>query len=128
MTIKRYGTEKVGPGGQILPFARAVEAGGFLFVSGDIPMDKGEVIEGGIIAQTHQTMKNLICTLEEAGYGLKDVVRVGIWLDDTRDFGAFNSVFKEYFGDAPPARSCVQSMITVNCKMEIELTAYKDPA
>jgi len=128
MPITRYGTEKIGPGGQILPFAKAVKAGGFLFVSGNIPMDKGEVIEGGIIAQAHQTLKNLTRTLEDAGYSLRNVVRVGIWLDDPRDFGAFNSVFKEYFGDAPPARSCVQSPIMVDCKMEIELTAYQDPA
>ena len=127
MPITRYGTEKIGPGGQILPFAKAVKAGGFLFVSGDIPMDKGEVIEGGTIAQARQTLNNLTRTLEEAGYSLKDVVRVGIWLDDPRDFGAFNGVFKEFFGDAPPARSCVQSPIMVDCKMEIELTAYQDP-
>jgi len=127
MPITRYGAEKSGAGGQNLPFARAVEAGGFLFVSGQVPMVDGEIIDGGIIAQTHQTMKNVIAILEEAGYSLQDAVRVGVWLDDPRDFWSFNGVYKEYFSDAPPARACVQSRIMVDCKVEIEVVAYKDP-
>ncbi len=50
-------------------------------------------IVGGIVEQTHQTMKNLIAILEEAGYGLEDVVRAGVWLEDPRDFTSFNKVF-----------------------------------
>ena len=86
MPIKRYGAEKAGAGGQSLPFARAVEAGGWLYVSGQVAMQDGEIVRGTIVEETHQTMKNVLAILDEAGYGLEHVVRVGVWLDDPRDF------------------------------------------
>ena len=64
----------------------------------------------------------------EAGYGPEHVVRCGVWLDDPRDFSAFNAVFKEYFGDNPPARACVVSSMVVDCKVEIDCVAYKKPS
>ena len=75
MSITRYGTGSTAAGGQPRPFARAVEADGWLHVSGQVPAVDGEIITGGIVEQTHQAMKNLIAILEEAGYGLEDVVR-----------------------------------------------------
>jgi enamine deaminase RidA (YjgF/YER057c/UK114 family) len=54
-------------------------------------------------------------------------VRCGVWLDDPRDFQSFNAVFKEYFGEYPPARACVVSSMVVDCKVEIECVAYKSP-
>ena len=125
MTIKRIGSAQSGAGGAHLPFARAVEADGWLYVSGQTPMVDGQVVEGGIVPQAHQAIKNLIAILEEAGYGLEHVVRCGAWLDDPRDFGAFNAVYAEYFGAHPPARSCVQSAMMVDCKVEIDCVAYK---
>ncbi|CTQ63257.1 RidA family protein [Roseibium album] len=127
MTIKRYGAEKSGAGGQNLPFARAVEADGWLHVSGQVPMKDGEIVGGGIVEQTHLTIKNVISILEEAGYGLEHVVRVGVWLDDPRDFWSFNGVYKDYFGEHPPARACVQATMMVDCKVEIDCIAYKKP-
>ncbi len=127
MTIKRYGAEKSGAGGQNLPFARAVEADGWLHVSGQVPMKDGEIVGGGIVEQTHLTIKNIISILEEAGYGLEHVVRVGVWLDDPRDFWSFNGVYKDYFGEHPPARACVQATMMVDCKVEIDCIAYKKP-
>ena len=127
MSIKRYGADKSGAGGQNLPFARAVEAGGFLFVSGQVAMENGEIINGGIVEQTHKTIANLVAILEEAGYGLEHVVRCGVWLDDPRDFWSFNAVYKSYFGANPPARAAVQSHKMVDCKVEIEFTAYNAP-
>ena len=127
MPIKRYGAEKAGAGGQSLPFARAVEAGGWLYVSGQVAMQDGEIVRGTIVEETHQTMKNVLAILEEAGYGLEHVVRVGVWLDDPRDFWSFNGVYKSYFGAHPPARACVQSRMMVDCKVEIDLVAYKGP-
>jgi enamine deaminase RidA (YjgF/YER057c/UK114 family) len=56
---------------------------------------------------------------------MEDVVRVGVWLDDARDFGAFNAVYAGYFGDHPPARACVQSSMMIDCKVEIDCVAYK---
>lgn len=126
MSITRHGTGSTGAGGQPLPFARAVEADGWLYVSGQVAMENGEIIDGGIVAQTHRTMQNLIAILNEAGYGLEHVVRTGVWLDDTRDFWSFNKVFAEYFPPhLAPARACVQSSMVVDCKVEIDCVAYK---
>ena len=126
MTLKRYGAAGgTGTGGQHLPFARAVEADGWLYVSGQTPMENGEVIEGGIIPQSHKAIRNMLAILAEAGYEPKDVVRCGVWLDDTRDFQSFNKVFKEYFGANPPARACVQSAMVVDCKVEVDCVAFK---
>ncbi|GBU09161.1 reactive intermediate/imine deaminase [Gammaproteobacteria bacterium] len=126
MSIKRYGVEGAkGTGGQHLPFARAVEADGWLYVSGQVAMVNGEIIDGNIVAQTHQTIKNIIKILDEAGYGLDHVVRCGVWLDDPRDFASFNRIFQEYFGANPPARACVESRMVVDCKVEIDCIAYK---
>ncbi len=125
MTIKRYGVEKAGAGGQTLPFARAVEADGWLHVSGQVAMENGEVIEGGIIPQTHKAIENLIKILTEAGYGMEHVVRCGVWLDDPRDFWTFNKIYQGYFGEHPPARACVQASMMVDCKVEIDCIAYK---
>lgn len=82
MSITRYGAGSTAGGGQPRPFARAVEADGWLYVSGQVPAVDGEIITGGIIEQTRQTMRNVVAILEEAGYELKDVVRVGVWLED----------------------------------------------
>lgn len=126
MTLKRYGAAGgTGTGGQHLPFARAVEADGWLYVSGQTPMENGEVIEGGIIPQSHKAIRNLLAILTEAGYEPGDVVRCGVWLDDPRDFQSFNKVFAEYFGANPPARACVVSSMVVDCKVEIDCVAYR---
>ena len=125
MSIKRYGAEKSGAGGQTLPFARAVEADGWLHVSGQVAMENGEIITGGIIEQTHKTIENVIAILHEAGYGVEHVVRCGVWLDDPRDFWTFNRIYQSYFGEHPPARACVQASMMVDCKVEIDCIAYK---
>ena len=128
MTIKRYGAEGgKGTGGQHLPFARATEANGWLYVSGQVPMAAGEVVAGGIVPQSRQAIQNLIAILHEAGYGTEHVVRCGVWLHDARDFHSFNGIFREYFGEHPPARACVQSTMVVDCKIEIDCIAYKAP-
>ncbi|TBN10647.1 RidA family protein [Agrobacterium cavarae] len=125
MSIKRYGAEKSGAGGQTLPFARAVEADGWLHVSGQVAMENGEIISGGIIEQTHKTIENVIAILHEAGYGVEHIVRCGVWLDDPRDFWTFNRIYQSYFGEHPPARACVQASMMVDCKVEIDCIAYK---
>jgi len=129
MSIKRYGVEGgKGAGGQHLPFARAVEAAGWLDVSGQVPMINGELVAGNILVQSRQAIANLITVLNEAGYRPEHVVRCGVWLDDPRDFSSFNSVFREFFGEHPPARSCVVSSMVVDCKVEIDCVAYKSPS
>ena len=124
--IERIGGMRTGSGGQPLPFSRATRAGGFVFVSGQVAFDEhGEIVPGGIVAQTHQTMRNIIAILEEAGCTLADVVKMGVWLDDPRDFQAFNRVYASYFEGGPPARSCVQSALMVDGKIEMDAIAYK---
>jgi enamine deaminase RidA (YjgF/YER057c/UK114 family) len=66
--------------------------------------------------------------LDEAGYGVADVVRVGVWLDEPRDFWTFNKIYAGYFGDHPPARACVQASMMVDCKVEIDCVAFKTKA
>lgn len=126
MTIKRYGVDEAkGSGQQALPFAKATEADGWLYVSGQTPMVNGEIIDGGIVPQAHQAIKNMIAILESADYGTEHIVRIGVWLDDSRDFWSFNKVFAEYFGGNPPARACVQSAMVVDCKVEVDCIAYR---
>ncbi|ONN67467.1 RidA family protein [Herbaspirillum sp. VT-16-41] len=126
MSIQRFGVEGgSGTGGQHLPFARAVAADGWLYVSGQVAMENGEVINGGIVAQSHKAIQNVLAILKEAGYGPEHVVRCGVWLDDARDFQSFNKVFKEYFGANPPARACVVSSMVVDCKVEVDCVAFK---
>jgi reactive intermediate/imine deaminase len=120
--IVRYGT-----GSESLPFARAAGADGWLFVSGQVPFEDGNMVEGGIAAQTHAAIRNVLAILKEAGYGPEHVVRCGAWLDDPRDFQGFNQVYREYFGQNPPARACVVSSMVVDCKVEIDCVAYRRP-
>lgn len=124
--IQRYGVAD-GTGGQKMPFARAAQADGWLFVSGQTPMRDGEVIEGGIVAQSHQAIRNVLAVLAEAGYGPEHVVRCGVWLDDPRDFASFNRVFMSYFGEHPPARACVVSPMVIDCRVEVDCVAYRRP-
>lgn len=122
--IDRIGLEAGNP--LRLPIVPAVRAGDFIFVSGQAALgDDGSIIDGGIKAQTHLTIKRLIAVLDSAGCTLKDVVKATVWLDDARDFAAFNKVYAEYFGDAPPARSTLVSPLVIDGKVEIELVAYR---
>lgn len=120
--IKRYGAT---PG---QPLARAVEADGWLYVSGQLPRRDGRLVTGCVTEQAHVVMSSLVAILTEAGYGPEHVVRCGVWLDDARDLNAFNEVFRQYFGEFPPARACVESRMVVDCKVEVDCIAYKRPA
>jgi reactive intermediate/imine deaminase len=126
MAIERIGGAGTGSGGQPLPFCDAVVANGFVFVSGQVAMgDDGEIVPGGIVPQTHKTIQNLVRILEKAGCSLQDVVKANVWLDDARDFQAFNRVYASYFSAALPARACVQSPLMIDAKVEIEVVALK---
>ena len=90
------------------PYSQAIEANGFLFTSGQIPLDPatGSVVAGGIKDQAEMVMQNLKAVLEEAGAGFEDVVKTTCFLADMADFAAFNEVYAKYF-TGNPARSCV---------------------
>jgi len=125
-TIERFGGGKTGAGGQPLPFATAVRAGDFVFISGQVAMkENGEIEPGGVESQTKRTMENVIAALALADCTLEDVVKVGVWLDDTRDFWTFNKVYAGYFPNGGPARSTVRSQLMVDAKVEIDAVAYK---
>jgi reactive intermediate/imine deaminase len=123
--IIRFDGADAAAGGTPRPFAKAVRAGDFIYVSGQVPTVDGEVVQGGIVAQTEAVMANIISVLALADCGLEHVVKVGVWLDDPRDFTSFNAVFAKYFTAHPPARSTVQSAIMVDAKVEMDVIAYK---
>lgn len=126
MTIKRYGVEGgIGTGGQKLPFARAVEADGWLYISGQTPMRDGEVVEGGIVEQTTLAFENCLTIMREAGYQIEDVVHVTVVLTDARYFSSFNKVFSEIFKDHPPARICSVQDLVVDCKVEVDMKCFR---
>lgn len=123
MSVKRFGTPKPGA----LPFAKAVSAGGFLFVSGQVPRDeKGEIVCGNMLTQAKVTLDNLKKIVEEAGYSMQDIVKVEAWIDDPRDFGDFNKVYAQYFSaDHAPARVTVQAKMMSDLRVEVACVAYK---
>jgi reactive intermediate/imine deaminase len=126
MSVQFLGGTRTGAGGQPLPFSPAVQAGPFVFVSGQVAIgDKGEIVSGGIEAQTRQTLKNVANALALAGCTLKDVVKATVWLDDARDFWTFNRVYAEFFPENKPARSTTQATLMIDAKVEIEVIAYK---
>ena len=92
------------------PYSQAVRANGFVFISGQIPIDpvRGQLVEGGVAAQTHQVMKNLSAILQAAGIGLGNVVKTTVFLTNLDDFSVINQVYGEYFAEAKPARATVQ--------------------
>ncbi|PJE28821.1 reactive intermediate/imine deaminase [Pseudooceanicola antarcticus] len=111
-------------GGQERPFSKAVRAGDFVYVSGQVPTRDGEVVVGNITVQTEVVIENIKEVLALAGCGMEHVVKVGVWLDDARDFSSFNAVFKKHFSAHPPARSTVQSPLMVDAKVEMDVVAY----
>ena len=110
------------------PFSHAVKAGGFLFVTGQMPTltnDPTKLIEGEIISQTHQVMKNLKHVLTAANTSLEDVVFVRIYLINFQDFDKMNAVYESYFtSDKLPARTCIGvTGLAVGASIEIDLIA-----
>lgn len=127
MPITRYGIpEKAGA----LPFAKAVAADGWLYVSGQVPRGAdGEIVSGSMTVQARQALGNLKAALALAGYGLEDVVRVTVYIDDPRDFPQFNKVYAEFFKrEQAPARVCVQAAMMSDLRVEVDCIAYKKTA
>lgn len=124
--VEMLGQSPLASDRQARPLSPATRAGDFVFVSGQVPTnDQGEVIVGGIEAQTRQVFQRLEAALALADCTLQDVAKVSVWLADARDFGSFNRVYMECFGTHRPARSTVQSLLMVDAKVEIDVTAYK---
>lgn len=129
MPLEHLGNPPVASDRQPRPFSPAVRAGDFVYVSGQVPANEsGEIVAGGIEAQTHQVMKNLTAVLALAGCTLDDVCKSTVWLQDARDFGAFNRIYMGYFGDRKPARSTTEARLMVDARLEIDVVAYKPKA
>jgi len=112
--------------GRRLSLSRAVRAGDFVFLTGQVPMQNNEVMAfGSIEDQTRAVLDDIKATLAAAGCDLKDVVKSMVWLTSRDDFPGFNAVYADYFPDQPPARSAIVSDLLVDVKVEIEVIAYK---
>ena len=112
--------------GAIGPYSQAVAAGGFVFLSGQIPIDPatGNFVEGGIAEQTEQVLRNLSKVLEAAGTSLARVVKTTVFLADMSDFAAMNEVYGRYFNESPPARSTVEAArLPRDARVEIDVVA-----
>lgn len=110
-----------------LPFSKAVQAGGFIFLSGQIALTRdGAPGKGPIEEQTRNVLDQIAETLAQLGSGLADVVRVTVWLSDLTLFARFNDVYCDYF-KAPnlPARSTVRAQLAFDVDVEIEVTAFR---
>lgn len=111
-----------------VPLSQAIRAGGWLFCSGQLPIDPrtGQVVPGGVAAQTRQVLENLKAVCEAGGTSLKNAVKVTILMHDLADLQEMNKVFEEYFGIVdPPARTTFQAArIIADAKLEIELQAF----
>ena len=110
------------------PYSQAIMLGDLLFASGQIAIDptKGEIVEGGIEAQTPQVMENIKNILSTAGMGFSDVVKTMIFLTDLKNFALVNDIYGRYFSQEPPARSCVEvSSLPKGALIEIEVIAHK---
>lgn len=108
------------------PYSQAVRSGGFLFCSGQIPLDPetGKLVEGGIEAQTERVLMNLEAVLAAGGATLAAVVKTTVFLADLADFPAMNAVYGRYFPEDPPARATVQAArLPAGARVEIEAVA-----
>ena len=113
-------------GGRMLSLSRAVRAGDFVFLTGQVPLrDGAPMTDGTIEEQTHAVLRDIEKTLATAGCELGDVVKAMVWLTDRADFPGFNAVYAEYFPHDPPARSAVVNDLLVDVKVEVEVVAYR---
>ncbi len=104
------------------PYSPAVKAGGFIYVSGQVPPESGDIRH-----ETRQVLNNIKRILEGCGATLADVVKCSVYLADGKDFAAMNEVYAEFFGDAKPARTTVACRFAIpNIKLEVDAIAYKE--
>lgn len=108
------------------PYSQAILSGGFLFCSGQIPLDPatGKMVEGGIEAQTERVLRNLAAVLEAGGASLKSVVKTTVYLVDLTGFSAMNEVYGTFFPENPPARATIQAAkLPAGALVEIDAVA-----
>lgn len=110
------------------PYSQAIEVNGFVYASGQLPIDPatGSFPEGGVQEQTRQSLENVKAILEEAGLTLANVVKTTVYLADMGDFAAMNSIYSEYFREPYPARSAVAvKALPKGALVEVEVIAAR---
>jgi 2-iminobutanoate/2-iminopropanoate deaminase len=109
------------------PYSQAIEANGFLFISGQLPINPADKsMPADVKEQTEQVMKNIVAILDAAGYKLTDVVKSTVLLADIKDFAIMNEVYGKYYQTECPARAAYQvANLPLGAKVEIETIAYK---
>ncbi len=129
MTAKKVIGAPLVIGGRKLTLSRAIRAGDFVFLTGQVPFKDGAIMTtGGIEEQTRAVLDDIKATLAEAGCDLSDVVKAMVWLRERADFAGFNAVYGEYFPHDPPARSAVVNNLLVDVRVEVEVIAYRPEA
>ncbi len=111
------------------PYSQAIVSNGFVFLAGQIPLDPatGQIIEGGIAAQTERVLENVKAVLEAAGSSLANVVKTTVFLKDMSEFAKMNEVYAIYFSENAPARSTVEAArLPRNVLVEIDCIAGVD--
>ena len=111
------------------PYSQAIKARGFVYASGQIPIDPrtGQFVDGGITEQTEHVMKNVAAVLEAAGSRMDRIVKTTVFLADMEEFAAMNEVYAKFFPSDPPARATVQAAgLPRNARVEIEVVALVD--
>ena len=114
--------------GAVGPYSQAVECNGFLYVSGQLPIDRstGEFVPGGVMEQTEQCLKNISYILEKAGYSLDDVLKSTVYLTDISDFASMNGVYAKFFKEPYPARVAYAVVaLPKGAMVEIDVVASK---
>ena len=110
------------------PYSQAIEVNGFVYTSGQLPIDPatGAFPEGGVQAQTRQSLMNVKAILEEAGLGLQNVVKTTVFLANMSDFAAMNEIYSQFFSQPFPARSAFAVKdLPKGAQVEIEVVAAK---
>jgi 2-iminobutanoate/2-iminopropanoate deaminase len=111
------------------PYSQGVASQGFVFLSGQIPLDPatGKIVDGDITAQTERVLENLKAVLESSGSSLAKVVKTTVYLTDMREFAKMNEVYARYFPENPPARATVEvARLPRDVRVEIDCIASID--
>jgi 2-iminobutanoate/2-iminopropanoate deaminase len=110
------------------PYSQAIQAGDFLFASGQIPLDpaSGELLKGGIEEQAKLVLDNVKHIVEDAGFTMRQIVKTTVFVTDMANFSPINGVYAQYFGENPPARSFVAvKELPKGAQVEVEVVAWK---
>ena len=124
--MRREAVKTAGAPATIGPYSQAVRVGGFLFCSGQIPLDPstGKMVDGGIEAQAERVLSNLEAVLIAGGATLRSVVKTTVYLVDLVDFPAMNGIYGKFFPEDPPARATVQVVkLPAGARVEIDAIA-----